>query len=127
MFPCSRCATGEHLPALDDAQVEREQRHRRGLVVRRAHPAAAVQVVACDFAAADAREEADILRQQIDAIVVWMCKADFEFSRQVLCAVDRFLGIQRCNLLPILIGKKHLVVSGTLRRHLARHRMRQFV
>ena len=79
------------------------------------------------FATADAREEADVLRQQVDAVVVRMREADFEFARQVLRAVDRFLGVQRRDLLPALIGKKHLVVSRTPRRHLARHRMRQFV
>ena len=117
----------EHLLALHDAEVKRQQRHRVGLIVRRAHPAAAVEIVAGDLAPFDAREEADVLRQQIDAVVVRMRKADFELARQVLRAVDRLLGVQRCHLLPVLIGEKHLVVGRTPRRHLARHRMRKFV
>src|SRR5258708_7359075 len=49
-----------HLSALYDAEMKRQQRHRRGLVVRRAHPAAAIKVVASDLAAIpiDTREEA---------------------------------------------------------------------
>ena len=56
-----------------------------------------------------------------------MRKADFELSGQILRAVDRFLGVERRYLLPILIGEKYLVISRTPRRHLARHCMRQFV
>jgi hypothetical protein len=114
------------LAALHPAQVKREQRHRVGLVVGHAHPAAAVEVIARYLAAVDARYEADVLGQQVDTVVVWMRKADLELARQVLCAVDRLFRIQRRDLLSVVVGEEHLVVGRTPRRHLARHRVSQF-
>ena len=56
-----------------------------------------------------------------------MRKADLELAWQILRAVNRLVRIQRRDLLSVLIGEEHLVVRRTPRRHLARHRMRQFV
>ena len=111
---------------MDHTQVKREQRHRVGLVVGHAHPAAAVEVITRELAAVDAREEADVLGQQVDTVVVRMRKADLELARQVLCAVDRLFRVQRRELFSAGVGEEHLVVGGTPRRHLARHRVRQF-
>src|SRR5262249_41113181 len=77
-----------HRIRFDPADRPADEREGVGIAVGHAHTAAHEDIEASDFFALDLSDKAEVLREDIYAVVVWNPQAGLELARQIGFAID---------------------------------------